>query len=250
MLRAERPFTDVADPRGLHAMQLQYLEAMAVRGYSTQTITGRRSQLALFIDWCGARDVRRPDDVTKAVLGRYQRTLFLQRKKSGAPLTFQAQLGRLVAVKMFFRWLARENFIEASPAADLEMPKLPRRLPRDVLSVDEVERVMAQADITDPLGLRDRAILETFYSTGIRRGELLALDLQDIDVERRTLFVREGKGKRDRLLPIGERALAWICKYLDDVRPGLVAVRDSNALFLSMMGGRLSAVRLSVVVGK
>jgi integrase/recombinase XerD len=249
MLRAENA-RDVANPQGLHALTLAFLEAMAIRGYSEQTISSRRPRLRFFVEWCAARDVTRPDDVTRPILERYQRTLFLRRMKNGKPLSFQTQLGLLVAVKMFFRWLARENYINASPAADLEMPRVPHRLPRSVLSVDEVEHVMAQPDITDAVGLRDRAILETFYSTGIRRGELIALAVSDVDVGRRTLQVREGKGKRDRVLPIGERALAWIGKYVDDVRPGFVAVRDEGFLFLTHMGTPLTGVPLSTRVRK
>jgi integrase/recombinase XerD len=247
---AERPYTDVADPRGLFAMRLRFLDAMAIKGFSMQTIATRRSRLDLFIEWCGARGVARPDDVTKPVLERYQRTLFLMRQKSGKPLSFQAQVGRLVAVKMFFRWLTRENFLPANPAADLELPRAPRRLPRAVLTIDEVERVMAQPDLTDPLGVRDRAVLETFYSTGIRRGELLALCVHDLDVDRRTVLVREGKGKKDRIIPIGERALAWVEKYVDEVRPSLVGVRDEGFLFLSSSGGPMTGVTLSPRVRK
>src|SRR5580700_6086055 len=102
------------------------------------------------------------------------------------------------------------------------MPKLGHRLPKHVLSASEVEQVMATTNIHEPLGLRDRAIQETLYSTGMRRMESLNLKLYDIDADRGTVTIRQGKGNKDRIIPIGDRALAWINRYLQEVRPGLL----------------------------
>ena len=105
------------------------------------------------------------------------------------------------------RWLTKVNHIPFNPAAEIELPRQPKTLPKAILSADEVEQVLSQPDTTTPLGLRDRAILETFYSTGIRRAELCSLNLDDIHVDRQALFVNQGKGKKDRYVPIGMRAL-------------------------------------------
>ena len=101
-------------------------------------------------------------------------------------------------------------------------PRLNTGVPEAVLSVDEVEAVLAGPDTTTPLGLR--AMLEVFYSTAIRRSELLHLRMTDIDFARRTLFVRQGKGARDRFVPIGERACEWVLRYLGQVDPSLTGV--------------------------
>src|SRR3546814_5591310 len=98
----------------------------------------------------------------------------------------------------------------------LALPRMERRLPRHVLNVREVETVLSVPDLATPSGVRDRALLETLYSTGIRRMELINLTLTDIDADRGTLMVRHVKGKKDRMIPIGERALAWIEKNRDD----------------------------------
>jgi integrase/recombinase XerD len=116
------------------------------------------------------------------------------------------------------------------------MPKVPQRLPRAVLSVSEVERILAVPDVEDTIGLRDRAILETLYSTGVRRKELCRLAVYDLDIERGTLLIREGKWKKDRFVPIGERALAWVEKYLLEARGRLVVEPDPRALFLGLLG--------------
>jgi integrase/recombinase XerD len=105
-----------------------------------------------------------------------------------------------------------------------------------VLSVSEVEKVLALPDVKDVFGLRDRALLETLYSTGVRRKELIGLGLFDIDTERGTLHVREGKGGRERVVPIGERARLWIDKYVSDARPELLVPPDTGVLFLTRFG--------------
>ncbi|WP_338076157.1 tyrosine-type recombinase/integrase, partial [Cerasicoccus arenae] len=121
-----------------------------------------------------------------------------------------------MAIKDFFRWLCRENEILHNPASELEMPRGERKLPKTPLTASEAERILNLPDITGPLGLRDRALLELLYSTGIRRMEAVRLALEDVQFERRMLAVRQGKGKKDRMTPIGERALSWLEKYLAD----------------------------------
>jgi integrase/recombinase XerD len=123
-----------------------------------------------------------------------------------------------------------------NPASEIELPRAERRLPRPALTVAEAELVLAQPDLGDLTGVRDRAILEVLYSTGIRRSELAHLAVTDIDHERRTLLVRQGKGRKDRLIPAGERALAWVARYLAEARPKLATGDDDGTLFLSADG--------------
>ncbi|HSF91866.1 MAG TPA: tyrosine-type recombinase/integrase, partial [Paracoccaceae bacterium] len=104
--------------------------------------------------------------------------------------------------------------------------------------------------IRDPLGIRDRAMLETFYATAIRRSELVNLDVSDLDREGRTLHIRHGKGDKDRVVPVGERALQWIVAYLEHTRPRLAVDAAEPALFLSGYGERMSATYLGNWVRK
>ena len=122
------------------------------------------------------------------------------------------------------------------------------RLPMHVLSASDAESVLAQPDVNDSLGLRDRAILETFYSTGMRRLELANLKLYDLDAERGTVTIRQGKGKKDRVIPIGDRASAWVDKYVQDARPQLVVEPDDGIVFLSNAGEPFSLDHLSDLV--
>jgi integrase/recombinase XerD len=222
-----------------HLPMSQYMKAhfewMLVAGYSPATVHNRHIALNRFIAWCDERSLRDPKDITKPILERYQRHLFYYRKPDGRPMTLGAQLGYLAPVKLFFKWLTRENHILYNPASELQLPRQPKHLPRQILSVEEIESILAEADPKTPQTLRDRAMLETLYSTGLRRMELPTLKLYDVDLTRRIVMVREGKGGRDRVIPIGKRACAWVEKYLIESRPQLL-VADHEALFVNDYG--------------
>jgi integrase/recombinase XerD len=188
--------------------------------------------------------------VTQPVIERYQRWLYYFRRPSGRPLTLETQNSRLGIVKQFFRWLTRQHLTLFNPASEIELPRLSHRLPRDILTPTEAEAVLAVPNVETPLGIRDRAILETFYSTGLRRVELVNLALYDLDAARGTLMVREGKGRKDRVVPIGRRALDWIDKYLTDVRPHHVVDTDVTYLFLTIDGGSINSHMLGNIVKK
>lgn len=126
------------------------------------------------------RDLSRPSIITKPIIESYQRHLYRYRKADGKPLSWVSQHLALKELRAFFGWLAKLNHLLFSPAAELDLPKQPKTLPKAILSADEVEQVLAEPDVTPPLGLRDREILETFDSTGIRRFELCNLRLDDI----------------------------------------------------------------------
>lgn len=227
---------DPGDERGLRRRAEEYLEELLVKGYSPNTCTTRRFHFALFIRWCHDRALTRPEHITKPILERYQRYLFQYRTEQGKPLSFRNQKGQLSALRGLFRWLCRKNMILYNPASELELPRTAQQLPRVVLTTSEVEKILAVPNIATPVGLRDRTILEVFYATGIRRTELVHLRVYDADFERQTLFIREGKGRRDRVVPLGERAAAWLRKYLDEARPRLVREPDDGSLFLSVTG--------------
>jgi integrase/recombinase XerD len=249
--RAAKPVIgNATDPEGLHVWMKRYLETLRVKNYAERTVENRESYIGFFIAWCDARSITRPQEVTKPMLERYQRHLFHLRRESGKPLTFAAQRQRLAPLRAYFKWLTRQNVLLWNPASELELPRVERRLPKHVLTVSEAEQVLGQPDVQDAIGLRDRAILETLYSTGIRRLSMIKLSIYDLDVERGTLMVRQGKGHKDRMVPIGERAVAWLERYLNDVRPGLVVLPDEGTIFLTSTGESFSPNRLTQLVRK
>jgi integrase/recombinase XerD len=248
--RTREPFTAGApnDLRGLTAALHRYMEYLGVRGYRPQGMASTERYVREFIAWVDERGVTHPSQVSRAVLERYQRWLYHYRKKDGNPMTATGQRCKLVPLRGYFRWLTRVGEIPANPAADLELPRKLKRLPRTVLTEAEVERVMAGVDLGTPLGLRERAMLELLYATGIRRAELGGLDVGDIDIDRAVVFVREGKGGKDRVLPTGERALHWLRQYLERARPQLAWNAHDKTLFLSNEGRALNLAWMSRIV--
>jgi integrase/recombinase XerD len=221
----------VLDP--LEALIVQYLEWIAAHSFSADTVVTRRCYLAYFHDWCRERGLENATEITLPILERYQRWLYHYRKKDGKPLSVRTQHTRLQAIKSFFQWLARQNYLLHNPASEIVLPRMDHRLPKYVLSAEEAEQVIQQPDIGQPEGLRDRAILETFYSTGMRRMELANLKVYDIDADRGTVTIRQGKGRKDRIIPIGERALAWVDKYIQEARLQLLTAADDGTIFLN-----------------
>ena len=232
----------------LHAYQAEFLEWSLTTGLSEQTATIRQRALDTFIRWAHERSLARPQDITRPILQRYQRHLFHYRKKNGAPLAFSTQATLLHPLRAFFKWLTVENHLLYNPAADLTVPTPPRQLPKVLLSVADVEHILNQPDVTTPMGLRNRAMLETLYSTGVRRSELAQLTLYDVDTARGTLMVRQGKGRKDRLLPLGARAGRWLDRYRDEVRPLLLREPDPGTLFVTDYGEPFARNRLSDMV--
>jgi integrase/recombinase XerD len=237
MARVVRPRKQKAQPAiPLEIMMRDYLQSLAIQNYSEQTIGNREFLLRQFIQWCQERGITDPVEVTRPVLERYQRYLFLYRKKNGEPMSFRSQHSRLVPLRMWFRWMTRRNHLLHNPASELELPRLGQPLPRNILSASEVERILQLCDVADSIGLRDRAVIEVLYSTGIRRGEIVALKLYDLSLDRGVLLVRQGKGKKDRYVPIGERAIAWLEKYIREARPQLAIEPDDMTVFLTAQG--------------
>lgn len=247
-ITAKQVIGDIRDTNSLYHHLQRFNAWQAEKNYSTATIEGRDLYLRYFLLWCEERGLHRPQDITKPIIERYQRYLFLHRKDNGQPLSTRSQHTRITPLRAYFKWLARQNYILYNPASELELPRLERRLPKHVLSIKEAEAVLAMPDLNLATGIRDRAILETLYSTGMRRMELIGLHLHDIDTERGTVMIRQGKGKKDRMIPIGERALEWVAKYRDDVRLELVTGDDDGSLFLTNLGEAFTPNRLTQLV--
>jgi len=202
-----------------------YVEAMTVHGHSLRGLKSVHEEILRFGAWCEARGLSHPREVSKAVLERYRRHLFYYRRpmrkdgKGGEPLAMRTQYHRLGYLRTWFRWLTREDHLPANPASELTLPKVPDSLPKDILTPEEAERVLGMPDITTPLGIRDRAVLEVFYATGLRRMEIARLSIFDLDAARGVVHVRCGKGGKDRVVPVTKRALQWVERYLVEARP-------------------------------
>ena len=199
------PLFDMTDPEGLGRLAEGYYTWQQLKGFSEMTVYNNRRNLEYFGKWLLQRDIHKPILLTRPIIERYQKHLFHHRKTDGLPLSFRSIKQRLVTVRGFFGWLTRKGYIPANPAVDIDLPKEEKRLPGNLLTTDEVEKIMALPDLDTPAGIRDRAILEVLYATGIRRQELTRLKTADADLKWQSLHIRDGKGKKDRIVPLGER---------------------------------------------
>ena len=189
----------------------------------------------LFLGWLqdqglALKDVRASD------VQRYQGELYARRKGDGRPYAAATVALRLIAVKTFFRFLLKRGHLLFDPSSGLELPRTEKKLPRVILTESEAKRIVTAPRGTDPLTLRDRAILETLYGTGIRVNELIHLKPADVDTEERVLRVIAGKGKKDRNVPLTKAAAKAIDVYLALGRPALLE-RSPAAPWL-FVGGR------------
>ena len=241
MLRAKRvtpvraPQIDSSATNPLHELKSQFVQWTVAIGLSTQTASIRKSALDYFIRWCDSRAIEAPAGITRDVLEAYQFHLSQYRKANGDNLELSTQATRLNPLKAFCKWLVRQHLVEWDPSRELILPRLPKRLPRRVPTVAEVGTIIGAAGAANPASIRDRAIMETLYSTGLRRMELARLKMADVSFDASTLLVRCGKGRRDRVVPLGATAREWIQRYLE-IRPRLLAGVDRGELFLTDYG--------------
>ena len=196
------------------------------RNLATNTVAAYASDLAHFLGHCAGRSVTQVDEITPSVLLDYLIGL------SEGGLSVRTQARKLVSLRGLFRHLRRERAVQADPTESIELPRIGRKLP-DVLSLAEVEALLAAPDQTTRLGLRDAAMLELLYATGLRVSELCRLSLDEVDFDRG--FVRTtGKGRKTRLVPFGQAAEQVLRRYCTEARPLLA--RGGPALFPTRRG--------------
>ncbi|KQQ64484.1 site-specific tyrosine recombinase XerD [Microbacterium sp. Leaf320] len=212
-----------------------YLRHVTIeRGLSEHTISAYRRDLGGYLEWLDAENIVDTAEITPAVVGR-----FIADRSSADPTPAATSLARLQSsVRGWHRFLAREGIEVDDPSGRLRPPKAPRRLPK-ALTIDQVERLLGAPSAEDPIGIRDRALLELLYATGARVSEAVGLDVDDL-AHGDVLRVR-GKGSKERIVPIGSFARTAVDAYLTRVRPGLAAKgRASARLFLGARGAPLS----------
>lgn len=206
----------------------RFLDALWLeKGLSDNTREAYRSDLALFNGWLGERNVRLLEVGRDAVLDH-----LAWRLDSGYKARSTARL--LSGLRGFYRFLLREGLIAVDPTLRVDLPQLGRPLPK-TLSETDVESLLSAPDIGDPLGLRDRAMLEVLYATGLRVTELVGLRLEQINL-RQGVLRTFGKGNKERLVPFGEEAMHWLARYLRDARHELLTGNASDVVFPSRRG--------------
>lgn len=225
----------------------QFVEWTSAVGLAADTARIRLQALTRFAVWCDLGGVDDVVGISHELLEAYQHHLAASLKRSGCTLAPSTRAARLNPVIAFCRWLARQGIVEADPSLRLVLPRQVRRLPSRVPTVAEVRAILQGPDLSMPDGVRDRAILETFYATGLRRMELARLETAHVNLVSRTISVRCGKGRRDRVVPLGTGAARWVARYVEEVRPLLSDV-GRGQLFLTNYGEPFLKNRLGDLV--
>jgi integrase/recombinase XerD len=209
----------------------RYIEACAARGLAPGTLEQRRCYVRHFLRWVGGRDL---GTLTAEDVHAYSNKLAAFRSTlTKRPLASHTHAQRLWLVIDLFEWLVERRLIFANPASGL-CPKMPPRpLPKSIPTEREMNRILAVPNTRTSIGRRDRAILELMYSTGLRLGEVVALDVTDLDLTAGTVQVRRSKNGQGRVVPLGEAAVAALLDYLQHSRPGFVQNAGCAALFLA-----------------
>jgi len=227
----------------------EYLSYLTRRGYAAKTARAHGQALAV----CAAfirrefSDAEEITEITRAMVLAYEKYLAKRIDATGKPMTRARRGAYLSALKMFLAWLVKEERVYADPAAAVVLPKKREELVKDVLTVEEMERLLRFCSGHSVKGLRDRAVLELLYSAGLRADELTHLRLKDVDLAEKLVFIRQGKGGRERTVPFGESARYWMERYLSKSRQRLVRPlpsgleqEDHDLFFVSNWGLPLS----------
>lgn len=226
----------------------QHLDELGSRRYADGTLKLRRAALQRFIVYASAQGIRHPSDVTSQLAQSYAFSLHLQRNRYGQTFSM-ATVGPFIGhLRQFYGWAVRHAHLFGNPFAELQFERVqPRRL--IFPGVADIERLMAQPPVT-PAGLRDRAIIEVLYGTGLRRRECWALDLADVDLVAGMLYVRQGKGGEARVQPLGEHLVLVLERWLRVGRPHLLKnwPQSQPAFFVGRGGGRVHYERIGQIV--
>ncbi|MDK2857273.1 MAG: integrase/recombinase XerD [Verrucomicrobiota bacterium] len=217
----------------MRALLAQFLDYISLeKGLSPNTRAAYADDISRFLDWLAEAEVHSINDVTRRQILDH----LMSEKARG--LGANSLSRHLVSLKVFFRYLAQEGLLSINVAETMESPKVWKMLP-SVLTPKEIDRLFSAPDIKTPLGIRNRAILELFYASGLRVSELAGLQLSDLHFDER--FLRcVGKGRKERVVPVGGAAIQWVKRYISEVRPRLTPGPQEQTVFLSRRNQPLS----------
>jgi integrase/recombinase XerD len=242
---------DKPDTRLLWPCMEYYLALCSAKGQSADTVYGKHSRLKQFCCWFTAKGLQTIDQINLDMMDDFMAYLNSQRKpRDGQPLGVAHKRNVLTTVKVFIAAMYRKGLLSRNSLDCIELPSIGRALPKALFSKKEIELILAQSLQFGFRGIRDRTILETFFASGARRGELLPIQLEDLDLEKRRLRINHGKGGKERIVPISKRACEWLAVYISKVRPAISFVGSGNTLFLANNGKAYKPGKLSEMTSR
>ena len=258
----------------MEALVERFLGDLDIRNFSQFTLSGYRSNLEHLKTFLKERGIETPAMATAYVMAEFQRWVFSRPVykhfvlQVGAQRSVANQNRILIQAKAFFAFLQKEGYLLKNPMEEVEYAREPTTLPKNILTPEEAQKIIEVVDVSNPLGYRDRTILEVFYATGIRSRELINLCVENINLEEELLRVNSGKCAKDRVVPLSKIACRFLETYIKGVRPelgirnvklgmkngksegGAEMRNDFNRLFLSNRGKPLDPFNLGKMVKK
>ncbi|MBL1276431.1 MAG: tyrosine-type recombinase/integrase [Ectothiorhodospiraceae bacterium] len=228
----------------------QYLNAMNAMGRSPHTVKGAKSALKELNNFLYHLDVETIEYLNHDTLMHYREELAWRLTPKGTPLTSRSQSELLGHLRAFCRWLVDNDLLVGDPSVKIPNPKKTHPLPKAILEPREIQKILKQPDMSTATGYRDKVILDVLYSTAIRRAEVANIKLQDLDTDSGYLVIREGKGGKDRVVPLGESICQLIDTYLIGIRPDWINSHNVPYLFLNRFGQGVSPMAIWFVVNK
>lgn len=244
----------ILNPRDLEGLKAAWLQHLLLRNFTPLTLRMMDQYLRFFLAYLKGRGITDVHQVDAALFEKYKAYLsteYVTRK--GTRLHQNTVIARLGWVQNWFAWLKKKGLLYFDPIASVKTPRTIKRLPKGVLTHEEVRKIMEQPNLKNPIGYRDRTMMEVLYSTGARANELVSLRVPDVDLKKKVVRIRQGKGGKDRFAPLTSQCCRFVERYLQDIRPELAqgmrpagnnwikkAGTGEDFLFLSLYGGTLS----------
>ncbi len=215
----------------------EYLEEHNYSERTVETYSYNTNRFLNFLNKYYPR-IKSLEKITKKIVLDYQKYLVNYRNRKGEPLSNRTQILKLIVIRLFFSFLLKQDLILKNPASSLTLPREEHKITRNILTENEVLNLLENLKLTDPVSIRNRAIVELFYGCGVRTTELCNLKVHDVDLKEQTVIIVKGKGNKSRIVPIGQYASYYIQLYLEKARKYMLKGKrkDPGYLFLSQRG--------------
>lgn len=240
----------MSDDNQLELLTERYLSHLQMLNYSPASVVTRRAHFRVLARFMAEVKLSDPQAMTTTQLLDFQRWLYYEPTYKDTARTATTQNQVLGTVKHFFKFLKQQGVIARNPALEVEYARQPDALPRNILTPEEARKIIEAPDVQTLIGYRDRTLLEVLYATGIRKNELMSLNVADVNLEEELLRINNGKGGRDRVVPLSGIACSFLESYIKGVRPELLKGNKSKRLFISLLGQPMARNTVGGVIEK
>jgi len=249
------------DKTNMESLKGAFLEHLTLRNLSALTVRQTDQSIRVFVGWLNGRGLKDICQVDQNLFENYKAWLSEYRNRKDELLANTTIQYRMSMVQRWFAWLKKKGVLTYNPIAAVKLPKSKRLLPHGVMRPDEISKIMEQPDLRSVIGYRDRTIMEVLYSTGVRAAELVNLKVPDVDLQKKMARVRNGKGGKDRFVPLSTPCCRFLYRYIEVIRPELAggmrpggnnwlkkSQTGKDLLFLSIYGGPMGKVWLATLL--